>query len=28
MREDSTPRAYAAQPVDMQGPRFSFFGDD
>ncbi|MGJ4931816.1 hypothetical protein ACQR1I_32315 [Bradyrhizobium sp. HKCCYLS2038] len=28
VREDSTPRAYAAQPVGMDGPRFSFFGDD
>ncbi|MGJ5044729.1 MULTISPECIES: hypothetical protein [unclassified Bradyrhizobium] len=28
VREDTTPRAYAAQPVGMEGPRFSFFGDD
>ncbi|MGJ4964058.1 hypothetical protein [Bradyrhizobium sp. HKCCYLRH3061] len=28
VRDDTTPRAYAAQPVGMDGPRFSFFGDD
>ncbi|MGJ5205969.1 hypothetical protein [Bradyrhizobium sp. HKCCYLR20261] len=28
VRDDSTPRTYAAQPVGMDGPRFSFFGDD
>lgn len=28
VREDSTPRAYAVQPVRMEAPRFSLFGDD
>jgi hypothetical protein len=28
VREDSAPRAYAAQPVEMETPRFRFFGDD
>ncbi|MDU6747732.1 MAG: hypothetical protein E6447_08440, partial [Bradyrhizobium sp.] len=28
VREDSMPRAYAAQPVDMDAPRFRLFGDD
>jgi hypothetical protein len=28
VREDSAPRAYVAEPVDMPTPRFSLFGDD